>query len=51
MTSDNEGFPYTFVESMFCKTPFISTPVSDMPKILNKDYIIEFNNVEDIIKK
>lgn len=51
MTSDNEGFPYTFVESMFCKTPFISTPVSDMKKILGEKYIIEFNNVINIIEK
>jgi len=51
MSSDNEGFPYTFVETMFCKTPFISTPVSDMKKMLGDKYIIEFNNVNDIIKK
>ena len=51
MTSDNEGFPYTFVEAMFCNTPFISTPVSDMTKILGKKYIINFNSVESTIEK
>lgn len=51
MTSDNEGFPYTFIETMFCKTPFISTPISDIPKILDNKYIIKFDNVSDIIQK
>ncbi|TLP37799.1 glycosyltransferase family 4 protein [Arcobacter arenosus] len=51
MSSDNEGFPYTFVETMFCKTPFISTPVSDMKKLLGEKYIIQFNNLNDIVDK
>jgi glycosyltransferase involved in cell wall biosynthesis len=51
MTSDNEGFPYTFVETMFCETPFLSTPVSDLEKIIGKKYIIPFGNVETIIEK
>jgi glycosyltransferase involved in cell wall biosynthesis len=51
MTSDNEGFPYTFVETMFCKTPFLSTSVSDLEKIIGKKYIIPFGNVEMIIEK
>lgn len=51
MSSDNEGFPYTFVETMFCKTPFISTPVSDMVKFLGDKYTIPFSNVEKLSKK
>lgn len=48
MTSDNEGFPYTFVETMFCHTPFLSTPVSDIKKIIGKKYIVPFGDVEKI---
>ncbi|QKE29479.1 glycosyltransferase, family 1 [Arcobacter acticola] len=51
MSSDNEGFPYTFVETMFCKTPFISTPVSDMEKLLGKKYITHFSDVNDLSSK
>ncbi|WP_121628820.1 glycosyltransferase family 4 protein [Poseidonibacter antarcticus] len=51
MSSDNEGFPYTFVETMFCKTPFISTPVSDMPKLLGNKYIVPFSNANEISTK
>lgn len=51
MSSDNEGFPYTFVETMFCKTPFISTPVSDMKKLLGDKYIVPFSNVDKISTK
>jgi glycosyltransferase involved in cell wall biosynthesis len=51
MSSDNEGFPYTFVETMFCKTPFISTPVSDMEKLLGDKYTIPFSNVERLSAK
>ena len=51
MSSDNEGFPYTFVETMFCKTPFISTPVSDMEKLLGAKYTIPFSNIEKLSNK
>ena len=51
MSSDNEGFPYTFVETMFCKTPFISTPVSDMEKLLGKKYITPYSDVNELSNK
>jgi len=51
MTSDNEGFPYTFVESMFCNTPFLSTPVSDVKEFIGQKYIIPFGNEFDCTKK
>ena len=51
MTSDNEGFPYTFVETMFCKTPFLSTAVSDIEKIIGKKYIIPFGDSQATAKK
>lgn len=48
MTSDNEGFPYTFIETMFCNTPFLSTPVSDIEKIIGKKYIVPFGDAEKV---
>ncbi len=36
-SSEREGFPYVFIESLLSKTPVISTPVSDFPDILPKD--------------
>ena len=51
MTSDNEGFPYTFVETMFCHTPFISTPVSDIEKFIGPEYIIPFGDYNALAKK
>ena len=51
MTSDNEGFPYTFVESMFCKTPFLSTPVSDVKEFIGDLYIIPFNSISKCEEK
>lgn len=51
MTSDNEGFPYTFVETMFCNTPFLSTPVSDIEKIIGKKYIVPFGDTKNLSEK
>lgn len=51
MTSDNEGFPYTFVETMFCHTPFISTPVSDIEKFIGPQYTIPFGDYNTLAKK
>lgn len=51
MTSDNEGFPYTFVETMFCHTPFISTPVSDIEKFIGPKYTIPFGDDNILAKK
>lgn len=48
MASDNEGFPYTFVESMFCHTPFLSTPVSDIEKIIGKKYTVPFGDSDKL---
>lgn len=44
ITSDKEGFPYVFVESLLYKTPVISTDVSDIKDIIGKNYIFEFNS-------
>lgn len=46
MTSEREGFPYTFVETILSQTPFLSTPVSDIPKFVPARYIIPFNNAQ-----
>ncbi len=51
MTSQREGFPYTFVESMFCETPFISTPVSDIEKFITPKYITPFGDIAELTKK
>lgn len=51
MTSDNEGFPYTFVESMFCRTPFLSTPVSDVSEFIGEKYTIPFSDVRETSKR
>ncbi len=51
MTSLREGFPYTFVESMFCQTPFISTPVSDIEKFITPKYIVPFDDTKELTKK
>ena len=50
MTSQKEGFPYTFVESMLCETPFISTDVSDIKKIIGEKFIVK-SNPKDIANK
>lgn len=44
ITSDKEGFPYVFVESLLYKTPVISTDVSDIKEIITDNYIIDFDN-------
>ena len=44
ITSDKEGFPYVFVESLLYKTAVISTDVSDIKEIIGDKYIIDFNN-------
>ncbi len=51
MTSQNEGFPYTFVEAMFHNLPFVSTPVSDIEKFIGKKYIIPHDSHEELAKK
>lgn len=51
MTSEREGFPYTFVETMLCKTPFISTPVSDIEKFISSKYITPCANVKQLAEK
>jgi glycosyltransferase involved in cell wall biosynthesis len=45
MSSEREGFPYTFVEAMLCKTPFLSTPVSDIEEFISSNYIFPINDV------
>jgi len=51
MSSDREGFPYTFVEAMFCKTPFVSTPVSDIEKFISAKYTVPFNDAKALAEK
>lgn len=51
MTSEREGFPYTFVEAMFCKTPFLSTPVSDIEKFISHNYITPHADIPALVSK
>lgn len=51
ISSDKEGFPYVFIESLFLNTPLISTDVSDIKDIIGDKYIIPFNNSEKISEK
>lgn len=51
MTSQREGFPYTFVETVLSQTPFLSTPVSDIPKFISNSYIVPFNDALTTAKK
>lgn len=51
LTSEYEGYPVVFVESMILNKPIITTKVSDYEEIKNKYGIITDNNVEDIYEK
>lgn len=63
-SSEREGFPYVFIESLLSHTPVISTPVSDFPSILPafslcqpdgtdlKELILNWvNNKTDLLQK
>ena len=51
MTSQKEGFPYTFIEAMLCGTPFISTDVSDIKKFIGEKFIVPFENPKKLEEK
>ena len=51
ITSDKEGFPYVFIESLICKTPVISTDVSDIKDIIGKKYIIPYDEYDKLNEK
>ena len=51
ITSDREGFPYVFIESLLCKTPVISTDVSDIKDIIGENYIIPFDSYDKLNEK
>lgn len=51
ITSDREGFPYVFIESLLCKTPVISTNVSDIKDIIGNNYIVPFNDCNKFNEK
>ena len=48
LTSDYEGYPVVFLESMILKKPIITTKVSDFKQIENKFGIVTTKNVKDI---
>jgi len=51
MTSQKEGFPYTFIEAMLYKIPFISTDVSDIKKIIGEKFIVPFEDTKKLEEK
>jgi len=51
ITSDREGFPYVFIESLLSKTPVVSTDVSDIKNIIGNKFIIPFNNENELNNK
>lgn len=51
LTSDYEGYPVVFLESMLLKKPIITTQVSDYQEIENKFGLITTKQVEDIYAK
>lgn len=51
LTSEHEGFPVVFVESMVLNVPIITTNVSDSEKIINNKYGFVSDKDEDSICK
>lgn len=51
ITSDREGFPYVFIESLLCKTPVISTDVSDIKDMIGEKYIVPFDKYDKLNEK
>ena len=44
ISSEREGFPYVFVETLLLQTPILSTDVSDVGKFLPNKYVISIDS-------
>lgn len=51
LTSDYEGYPVVFLESMILKKPIITTKVSDYEQIENNFGLVTTKDIEDIYQK
>lgn len=51
LTSDYEGYPVVFLESMILKKPIITTKVSDYEQIENKFGLVTTKDINDIYQK
>ncbi|MCI8654735.1 MAG: glycosyltransferase [Clostridia bacterium] len=51
LTSDYEGYPVVFLESMILKKPIITTKVSDYEQIENKFGLVTTKEIDDIYQK
>ena len=51
LTSDYEGYPVVFLESMILKKPIITTKVSDYEQIENKFGMVTTKEIDDIYQK
>lgn len=43
ITSDHEGMPNVVLEAAACGLPIVSTPVGDIPKLINKKWLVPVN--------
>lgn len=51
ITSDREGFSYTFAESLILETPLLSTDVADIKKTIGEEYIVPFGDSKKLSQK
>jgi len=51
ITSQREGFSYTFAESLVLKTPLLSTDVADIKKTIGEKYIVPFDDPKKLSEK
>jgi glycosyltransferase involved in cell wall biosynthesis len=45
------AFPLTYYESIICGTPFIGCSIGAIPEYFDKKYLIEPNNIDQLVKK
>jgi glycosyltransferase involved in cell wall biosynthesis len=51
ISSQKEGFPYVFVETLLSQTPVISTDVSDIKKFITEKYIVKQLDEKNMAEK
>ncbi len=51
LPSLSEGTPHTILEALACKIPIVASNVGEIPSLINKDYLVEPKNVEDLKNK